>query len=122
MKLEFDSPLDYTTGAAIDPTTLASLAYTVFIDTVNPPVKSYPVASSAVANATTNANGTKHITVDCVAGDATGFTPIPGTKYFCAVQDSVSEGGTPVLSAESPVIEYTYDLTPTAPANFGVGS
>lgn len=116
MKLEFDSPLDYTDGTPIDPTALVS--YTVFIDTVTPPAKSYPVAASAITAATANANGTKHVTVDCVKGDATGFKPVAGTTYYCAVEDSVNG----VLSPESPILSYTYAPAPNAPGNFTLAS
>lgn len=122
MKLEFDSPLDFVDGTAIDATTLATLQYTAYIDTTTPPAKAYPVAASAVAKATKNANGTMHVTVDCVDGDATGFVPVLGTKYYCAISDQVTEAGEPVLGAESPILEYTYEAVPAAVGNFSVDS
>ena len=122
MKLEFDSPLDFTDGAVIPADIAATMKYIVFIDTANPPVKSYPVAQSAVTGAVKNANGSYHVVVDCVKGDATGFTPVAGTTYHCAVQDSVMENGTNVLSAESPILSYTYEPVAAAPANFTIAS
>lgn len=122
MKLEFDSPLNYTDGAVIDPVVAATMKYIVFIDTANPPVKTYPVSASAVAAGTKNANGSVHVTVDCVRGDATGFTPVPGTTYFVAVEDEVTEGAQTVLSAESQILSVTYVQTPSAPQNFTVAS
>lgn len=120
MKLEFDSPLDYTDGTVIDPTVAATLKYIAFIDTANPPVKSYPIAQSAVTNGTKNANGSVHVVADCVKGDATGFVPVAGTTYYCAVQDSVIENGQTVLSAESNILSVTYEPSPAAPANFSI--
>lgn len=122
MKLEFDSPLTYTDGATIDPTVAATLKYIAFIDTADPPVKSYPIAASAVAAGTKNANGSVHVTVDCAKGDAVGFTPVAGTAYYIAVQDQVTEGSQTVLSAESAVLSYTYEPAPSAPANFSIAS
>lgn len=114
MKIEFDSPLQFTDGASIpgaDP-----IAYSVLIDTVTPPVKSYPVAASAIAAATKNADGSLHITVDCVKGDAVGFTPVPGTTYYCAAQDAVNS----VNSAETAILSVAYNPTPAAPRNFSL--
>lgn len=122
MKLTFTSPLKYVDGTAIDATVLASLTYQVFIDTVSPPVKSYPVAAAALSAAVVNADGTKTVTVDCVKGDATGFTPVLGTKYYCAVEDTVDENGNAVTSPSSAVVAYTYEAQPSAPSGFTVAS
>jgi|SRR5690242_2061627 len=122
MKFEFDSPLNYTDGTVIDSTVAATMAYTIFVDTVTPPVKSYPVPASLVAAGTKNANGSVHVTVDCSKGELTGFTPVAGTTYYCAIEDSVVEGGQKVLSPESPVITYLNVGVPQTPANFSVAS
>ncbi len=117
MKISFDSPTQFTDGSAIpsaDP-----ISYQVFIDTVTPPAKSYPVAAAAVAAATKNADGSLHITVDCLQGQAVGFTPVAGTTYYVAAADTVNSE----TSAESsPVATYTYNPTPEAPRNFSIAS
>lgn len=122
MKVTFTSPLDFVSGAAIPSGVLGTLAYTLFIDTVNPPQKSYPVAAAAIAAAKANTDGSLTITVDCEKGEATGFTPVAGTAYFIGIEDSVQEGGTTVLSPESPILNYTYQPQPATPGNFSVGS
>lgn len=122
MKVTFTSPLDFASGAAIPAAVAATLAYTLFIDTVNPPVKAYPVDPAAVKAATPNADGSATVMVDCEKNEATGFTPVPGTTYFIAVQDSVQEGGSAVLSPESPILTYNYEPQPAAPGNFSVAS
>jgi hypothetical protein len=122
MKVTFTSPLNFAGGAAIPAAIAATLAYTLFIDTVNPPAKSYPVDPAAVAAATKNADGSSTITVDCLKNQAVGFTPSPGTTYYIAVEDNVQEGGNAVVSPESPILTYTYELQPAAPGNFSVAS
>lgn len=118
MKLEFDSPLDYTDGTVIDPTVAATMAYTVFADTVNPPVKTFPVPAAIVAAGTKNANGTVHVTIDLLKGDLPGFTPAPGVLYYFSIKDTVQENGAAVSSADAPVVSSTYQPTPQVPANF----
>lgn len=116
MKLSFDSPTKFTDDTAIP--SADAITYTVLIDTVTPPVKSYPVAASAVAAATKNADGSLHITVDCLKGDAVGFTPVAGTTYYCAAEDAVNS----VNSPETAVLTYAYNPQPAQPGNFSVAS
>jgi hypothetical protein len=84
-----------------------ALSYLVFIDTVNPPVKSYPVPAAAAP----------------VAGVLTvkftdlGFTPVPGTDYFAAADDSDADGTSPL----SNIVSFNYGVVPNAPTGFSVG-
>lgn len=122
MKLEFDSPLTYTDGVAIDPTVAATMAYTIFADTVNPPVKSYPVPAALVAAGTKNANGSVHVVVDVAAGQLPGFMPAPGVLYYFSIKDTVQENGAAVSSADAPVVSNTYQPVPQPPVNFSLAS
>lgn len=123
MKLEFDSPLNFTDGDVIPADIASTLAYTVFADTVSPPVQTFPVPAALVAAGTKNANGTVHVTIDLLKGDLTGFTPKPGATYFFAIKDSVKEGSQTVDSAESAIVTATAPaLTPEAPGNFSIAS
>lgn len=119
MKIAFDTPLSGTdtTGATVTLTATqeAALAFTVFVDTVNPPVKSYPVPAANVAAATANTNGSKRITVDAVKD--LSLTIVPGTTYFVAVADAL---GT-TISPETAVLTFVDVVTPGAPQNPFVG-
>lgn len=115
MKIAFDTPLAGTdsTGAAVTLTAAqeAALTFTVFVDTVNPPVKSYPVPAANITAATANANGSKRVTVDAVKD--LGLTIVAGTEYFVAVQDALGAA----ISAETTVLTFTDVVTPGAPQN-----
>lgn len=111
MKIAFDTPLVGTdsTGAAVTltPTQEAALTYTVFVDTVNPPVKSYPATLSKLTTApTANANGSQRVTVDAVKD--LGLTIAAGTTYFVAVEDALGTA----ISPETAVLTYTDVVTP----------
>jgi len=120
MKIAFDTPLVGTdsTGAAVTltPTQVGELTYTVFVDTVNPPVKNYPVTLSKLTTApTANANGSQRVSVDAVKD--LGLTIVAGTEYFVAVQDALGTA----ISPETPVLTFTEIVTPGAPQNPFVG-
>ncbi len=110
MKIQFDTPLTGTdeNGDTVTLTAaqIAALTYTVFLDTVNPPVKSYAVPAANLAAATTNANGSKHVTVDTITD--LGVTEVAGTTYFAQVGDGTV----------SAVLSTVPTVSPVAVANF----
>jgi len=120
MKIAFDTPLTGTDDAGnvgnLTAAQIASLTFTAFVDTVNPPVKSYAVPAANVTAATTNANGSKHITVDAQADLKIAL--VPGTTYYIGLKDSLGSN----ISPETPILTWT-DLvtTPSAPTGFTVG-
>jgi hypothetical protein len=100
--VSFAIPTTNTDGSAI---TLA-LTYAVLIDTVNPPVKSYPVPAAVVA-----ANGILAVTFAQL-----GFAPLAGASYFAGATATDSSG----TSALSAVAAFKYDVAPNAPTSFTV--
>src|SRR5580693_9307833 len=78
-KFSLQAPTTYADGVTPIPAGTV-LSYNVLADTVNPPVKSYPVPAANVAAAV---NGL--ITVTFVE---LGFVPLPGTTYYCDAEDS----------------------------------
>lgn len=112
MKIQFDTPLTGTdqNGDTITLTAaqIAALTYTVFLDTVNPPVKSYAVPAANITAATTNANGSKHVTVDTIID--LGVAEVAGTTYFADVNDGTA----------SAVLSTVPTVTPAAVANFSL--
>lgn len=106
MKIQFDTPLTGTdqNGNVVTLTAaqIAALSYVVLLDTVNPPVQKYPVPAANIANATTNANGSKHVTVTDADLKVTIATDIP---YFIEIQDALGNAmsTTAVLNYEDVV-------------------
>lgn len=94
-----------TTNSDGSPITSA-LSYTIYADTVNPPVKAYTVPGS----------------VTPVAGVLTatfaqiGFVPVNGTAYFAGATATDSSGTSPL----SNIASFTYTVVPSAPTNFTV--
>ena len=120
MKIAFDTPLVGTdsTGAAVTLTAaqIAELTFTMFVDTVNPPVKPYPVTLSKLTTApTANANGSQRVTVDAVKD--LGLTIAAGTTYYVAIEDALGTA----ISPETAVLTYVDVVTPGAPENPFVG-
>ena len=117
MKIAFDTPLNGVDASGntvtLTAAQIAALTYTIFLDTVNPPVKTYPVPAADLAAATANANGSKHVTVNSTD---LGVTPVAGTTYYVAVQDSLGNA----VSPESPVLIYIDAITPGSVQNFTV--
>ena len=102
-ELTFTEPTQNTDGSAI----ASPLSYTAFIDTVNPPVKSYAVpAANSVA-----VNGIVTVTFADI-----GFTPVSGTTYYADVTATDALG----TSAPSNSATFAYDLAPKAPTGFTV--
>jgi len=93
---------------------LATATYTLFLDTVNPPVKTYPVPAANIAAATPNVDGSKTVTVDAVKD--LGLTLVPNGTYYVAAQDSVDG----ILSLETAIITYKNLIQPKSPGNFTV--
>ncbi len=118
MQIAFNTPLTGTdpSGATVQlsATDIAALTYTVFIDTVNPPVKSYAVPTANVTAGTTNADGSKHITVDAIKD--LKLTLVNNATYYVAVEDQ--EGN--AISPESAVLTYVYKVTPGPVTNFTI--
>lgn len=112
MLISFTTATKNTDGSAITPA--AVMKYILFIDTVNPPVKSYPVPDALVTSGITQPDGSKLVHVDAVKD--LGLAPTPGTTYFVAAEDS--ENGT--LSAETGIASVVYTPIPMAPGNFTV--
>lgn len=102
-KVSFTLPTANTDGTPIT----EALSAIVFIDTVNPPVKSYPVPAGAMV-----ADGS----VLTVTFAQLGFTPVPGTYYAGAEVTDVD--GT---SGMSTVVSFKYEVAPKAPTGFTVG-
>jgi hypothetical protein len=84
-----------------------ALSFNVFVDTVNPPVKSFPVPTAEITTAST-------VTVTFAQ---LGFVPVPGTDYFAAA-DAADADGTSVLSN---IVAFKYEVVPNAPTGFTVG-
>lgn len=102
-KVSFTLPTANTDGTPI----AEALTEAVFIDTVNPPVKSYAVPASVTPVAGV-------LTVTFVQ---LGFTPVPGTDYFAAAEVSDADG----TSAMSSVVSFKFEVVPNAPTGFTVG-
>jgi hypothetical protein len=116
MKIQFDTPL-IGTDASGDPVTLtatqvAALSYNILLDTVTPPVKSYPVPAANLAAATTNANGSKHVTIDAV--NDLKVTLTGGTTYYLAATDNLGN----VVSPETAILSDLLVVTPGEVQNF----
>lgn len=114
MLIKFSTPLkwsDLTTIAAAD---AATETFLVFVDTVNPPVKSYKVPAANFAAATPNADGSKQVAVDGVKD--LGLTVTPGVTYYIAAEDTVDG----ILSSETAVVTYVYNVQPASPGNLSV--
>jgi hypothetical protein len=103
-EVQFQLPTVNTDGSPIT----EALSAAVFIDTVNPPVKSYAVPGTVLAAA--------------VAGLVTvtfaqlGFVPKSGT-YFAGAEVTDTDG-TSVMS--SPIDTFVYATAPAAPTGFKV--
>lgn len=102
-KITIQQPTTYTDGTPIAAADLAKAAYVLLLDTVDPPVKSYPVPAANVAAAVGG--------VITVLFTDIGFTPVPGTKYFVTVFDTVNG----VNSGDATEANFTQAETPNAP-------
>lgn len=107
MKITFTVPTKYDDGSPIAPAELATAKYAVFLDTVNPPIKQYPVPAALLQS-------TGAVTVD-TAKDL-GVILVPGTTYYVAMDDAVNGE----ISDLTPVLKYTYTPKPSPPGNFTV--
>ena len=110
MLIAFNTPLTGTdpSGATVPLSSadIAALTYTCFIDTVNPPVKSYAVPAANVSAATANPDGSKRISVDAVKDLKIAL--VDNATYYVAIEDQ--EGNS--ISPETSVITYVYKVTP----------
>lgn len=101
-QLSFDVPTTNSDGSTIS----EPLSYTALIDTVNPPVKSYPVPSTAVIT-----SGVVSVTFAQL-----GFAPVKSTDYFVEVTATDADG----TSAPSTVLGFAYSVVPNAPTGLKV--
>lgn len=115
MKIRFTTPTDYTDGTAIAAAALAAATYMIFLDTANPPVKSYKVPAANLSAAIKQVDGSFLVTVD--TSNDLGIVLVPKTTYFVAADDSV-DGVT--FSDETSVLTYTYIPKPNSPGNFSL--
>jgi hypothetical protein len=102
-QVSFNVPTTNTDGSAIT----EALSYSVLIDTVNPPVKSYAVPAAVVAVAG----------VVTVTFAQLGFVPVKNTDYF-ATATATDADGTSAMSAD---FAFAYSVVPNAPTGLKVG-
>jgi hypothetical protein len=101
-KVSFTLPTTNNDGSPIT----EALSAVVFIDTVSPPIASYPVPAANVAAA--------------VGGVVTatfaqlGFVPKAGTDYFASA-DVTDADGTSLLAAD---VSFAYGVAPNPPTGF----
>lgn len=101
-ELSFVVPTHNTDGSLI----AEPLSFVAYIDSVNPPVKAYPVpaANAAVAGVVT------------VTFAQLGFTPVKNTDYYVDVTAVDADG----VSAPSIVAQFAYSVVPNAPTSLKV--
>lgn len=99
-QIDFTVPTTNNDGSPIT----ESLTYTAFIDTVNPPVKSFVISTGA-----TITSGVLTVTFAQL-----GFIPVPGTDYFADAVASDADGS----SLPSNVFAFKYEVVPNAPTGF----
>jgi hypothetical protein len=103
--LTFTLPTQNTDGTPIT----KALSATAFIDTVTPPVKSFPVPAANIAAAAAGV-----VTVTFVE---LGFTPVAATDYFVDVTVTDADG----TSSPSASLQFGYSVVPKAPTSLKVG-
>jgi hypothetical protein len=110
MLISFNTPLTGTDPAGntvqLTQADIAALSYTIFLDTVNPPVQKYAVPAANVQAATANADGSKRISVNAVTD--LKLTLTNQATYYVAIEDQ--EGN--AVSPESAVLTYQYIVKP----------
>lgn len=102
----FTESTTYVDGSAIPAGT--PLTYNLLVDTVNPPLKAFPVPAANVAAAVAGVVTVKFTDV--------GFVPVPNTQYFVAATEAT---GTAV-SADSAVLPFVQVLPPSPPTAVAV--
>ncbi len=100
-EFQFTESTTYADGTAIPAGT--PLTYNLLIDTVNPPVKAFPVPAANVAAAAAGVVTVKFSDI--------GFVPAYNTPYFVAATEA---SGTAV-SADSAVLPFEQVIPPAAP-------
>ena len=108
-KFVFTPNATNTDGSALTAAQIAALSFTLYADTVTPPVKAFAV-SAGVATADETSG------VVTIPFAAVGFAPIDNTEYFCAITETDSAGTSPL----SPIINFTNVVVPGAPTGFSV--
>ena len=104
-KVSFNAPTKNVDGSAVVAGEITS--YVVFIDTVNPPLKSYtvPAAEAAPVSGVVTATFAQ-----------LGFTPVVGTQYYAGAE-AVAGGGP---SSISNIVSFLYTSAPDAPTGFTI--
>jgi hypothetical protein len=103
-QLSFSVPTTNDDGSAIS----EPLSFVAFIDSVSPPVKSYPVPAANVAAAVGGVITAKFSEL--------GFAPVKGTDYFVDVTATDADG----TSAPSAILGFAYSVVPNAPTGLKV--
>lgn len=104
-EIKFTEPTTNTDGSAIT----LPLTFTAYIDTVNPPVKSYAVPAAQIAAAVGG--------VITATFTQLGFTPTANSDYFVDVTATDATG----TSVPSSVVQFAYAVVPNAPSGLSVG-
>jgi hypothetical protein len=99
-----------TDGSTLTAAQIAALTFTVYADTVSPPVKSYAVAAStAIADET---SGTVTIPFSAI-----GFVPLANTEYYCTITES---NGSLTSIQSNPIQTFTNVVNPNSPTGFSI--
>lgn len=115
-QITFEIETTNVDGSAMTAAQIATLTFVVYIDTVTPPVKSYPVPAANVAAAVVDpTSGLKVVTVK--PADI-GFVPVPSAKYYVDATET-SGAGTSGPSNIASITEAPPPF-PKPPANLAV--
>jgi hypothetical protein len=102
-------------GSSLTAAELAALTFTVQIDTVSPPVKSYQIPTSAI-NSVPAASGSGTQLTALFSALNPPFVPVDGVQYFAQIEETDDQG----TSAPSAIVTFTNTAVPGAPLAFGV--
>ena len=112
-KLVWTPPTTNADGTPISPADAAALTYTAYIDTVNPPVKAYPIPPGAIVKLSPPAENGATMSVTAAG---LGFIPTDGVTYYVAITATDTEG----TSAQSAAASFTNKAVPSAPLDFSL--
>lgn len=112
-KFTFTTSTEYTDNSAISASDLAALTYEMLVDTVNPPLKAYPVPAANIAAGTANADGSKTVTV--LFTDI-GFTAADNVTYYATAADSLGA----LASGDANIVSFKNGVAAKPPGNFTV--
>jgi hypothetical protein len=112
-KFTFTTPIQYADGTAISASDLAALTYKMLVDTVNPPLKAFPVPAANIAAATLNTDTSKTVTV--LFTDI-GFTPADNVTYYATAADDLGA----LDSGDANIVSFKNGVAAKPPGNFTV--